>query len=52
MSPCFRRWLNYILSVAKMEQIHYGKRNSQNYFQKVWKLFLTMLNETYITHEF
>lgn len=33
-------------SIAKMEQIHFSKLNSQNGFQKVWKPFLALLDET------
>ena len=47
LSPCFKRWLNEMVSVAKMEEIRFSKWNSQNYSQRVWKLLLALLDETY-----
>lgn len=33
------------VSVAELELIRYKKWDSQNYFQKVWKLFFTLYND-------
>lgn len=46
--PCFKRWLNNMVSVARMEQIHFGKRKSQSYYQKIWRPFLATLDEAKI----
>lgn len=45
LSTCIKRRLNEMLSIAKMEQICFNKGNSQNYFLKVWKPFLILLDE-------
>lgn len=45
-TPCFKRGLDEMLSVARMEQIRYNKNNFQTLFQKMRKPFLAILDRT------
>ena len=45
-SPCFKRWLNEMLSVAKLEQIRHDGQNTQTKFQKMWRPFLALLDSS------
>lgn len=44
-SPCFKRWLNEMVWVSRMEQIRFSRRNSPKYYEKAWKPFLDLLDE-------
>ena len=45
-SPCFKRWLNEMVCVSRMEQIRLSRGDAPNYCEKVWKPFLALLDET------
>ena len=45
-SPCFKRWLNEMLSIAKLEQIRHDGQNTQTKFQKMWRPFLALLDSS------
>ena len=43
LSPCFNRWLNEMLSIARMEQICSCKGKPQEDFLSIWNPFLSLL---------
>ena len=44
--PCFKRWLNEMVSISRMEQNRFNRGKAPNYYEKAWKPFLALLDET------
>ncbi len=42
-APCFQRWLNEMLYIIQMEQLHFGDLSLQKRFEATWGPILRLL---------